>query len=146
MADGSILLFDNGESGAIPPAPPRDLDDCVSRAIAYRVDEAAGTVEQVWSFGGPEHGTPYAMYISGAYELPATGNVFVTFGGIILGPGGERVHLPPAGHGSAEVYEVTRADDPEILFHAEIDNRHTDEEVGWGIFRAEWVPDGFFGG
>ncbi len=146
MADGSVLLFDNGESGAIPPAPPIGIDDCVSRAIAYRVDEAAGTVEQVWSFGGPEHGTPYAMYISGAYELPATGNVFVTFGGIILGPGGERVHLPPAGHGSAEVYEVTRADDPEILFHAAIDNRHTGEEVGWGVFRAEWVPEGFFGG
>ncbi|MDA0241215.1 MAG: aryl-sulfate sulfotransferase [Proteobacteria bacterium] len=141
LADGSIMLFDNDESGTFPPTPKKPIDDCVSRAVAYRVDQEAMTVEQVWSFGSQEAETPYSMYISGAVELPSTGNIFVTFGGITLSPDGkERMALPPQGHGSAQLYEVTRSADPEILFHAEISNYGTGEDLGWGIFRSEWVP------
>lgn len=141
MADGSILLFDNGESSAFPPDPQLDINDCVSRAVAYRVDEDAMTVEQVWSFGGPEAGTPYSMYIAGATEGPETGNIFATFGGITLTKDTrERTALPPLGKGSAELYEVTRDDAPQVVFHAEISNRDSDEDIGWGVFRSEWVP------
>lgn len=141
MSDGSILLFDNGESGAFPPDRKPDIDDCVSRAVAYRVDDAAMTVEQVWSFGGPAAGTPYSMYVSGAVELPQTGNIFVAFGGITLTKdSGARTNSPPLGHGSAELFEVTGDNTAEVLFHAEINNRETDDEAGWAVFRAEWVP------
>jgi len=141
LADGSIMLFDNGAAGAIPPEPPIDINSCISRALAYRVDENAMTVEQVWSFGEEDHGAPYAMYISGAYELPSTGNIFVTYGGITLTKDTkERTNLPPLGHGSVELFEVTRDESPRILFHAEINNRETDETTGWGAFRSEWVP------
>ena len=142
MADGSLLLFDNGESGAFPPAPKPDIDTLVSRAVAYRIDEAAMTCEPVWSFAGP-----YSMYVSGACELAQTGNVFATFGGITLTrPDGRRTDLPPRGYGSAEVFEVTRTDPPEILFHAELNDRDGDAEQGWAIFRAERVPPDWFGG
>jgi arylsulfate sulfotransferase len=141
MADGSILCFDNGESGAFPPDPKPDITQCASRAVAYRVDEKAITVEQVWSFGGPDHDAPFSMYVSGAYELPTTGNVFATFGGITLRKDDlTRTSMPPEGHGSAEVFEVTRTDPPEVLFHAELNNRDTGEALGWAIFRAEHVP------
>lgn len=142
MQDGSLLLFDNGESGAFPPVPKPDIDTLVSRAIAYRIDETAMTCEPVWSFAGP-----YSMYVSGAQELPQTGNVFATFGGITLTrPDGRRTDLPPRGYGSAEVFEVTRTDPPEILFHAELNDRDSDAAQGWAIFRAERVPPDWFGG
>lgn len=136
MKDGSLLLFDNAESGAFPPDPKPDINTLTSRAMAYRIDEQAMTCAPVWSFEGP-----YSMYVSGACELPQTGNVFVTFGGITLTKeAGARTHMPPLGHGSAEVFEVTRTDPPEVLFHAELNDRDGDAEKGWAIFRAEWVP------
>ena len=142
LADGSLMLFDNGESGAFPPTPKPDLDTLVSRALAYRIDERAMTCEPVLSFEGP-----YSMYVSGACELPQTGNVFIAFGGITLTrPEGARTDLPPAGYGSAEVFEVTRADPPEVVFHAELTDRDGDAETGWASFRAEWVPPDWFGG
>ena len=144
------MLFDNGESGAFPPTPKPDLDSLVSRAIAYRIDERAMTCAPVWSFEGP-----YSMYVSGACELPQTGNVFIAFGGITLTrPEGARTDLPPAGYGSAEVFEVTRSDPPEVVFHAELNDRDGDGDgdgdkysgTGWAIFRAEWVPPDWFAG
>jgi len=136
LQDGSLMLFDNAESGAIPPTPKPDIDTLVSRAIAYRIDEEAMTCEPVWLFNGP-----YSMYVSGACELPDTGNIFVTFGGITLRKAdGSRTSLPPEGYGSAEVFEVTRSDPPEVVFHAELNDRDGDAETGWAIFRAEWVP------
>lgn len=136
LKDGSLMLFDNAESGSVPPTPKPDINSLVSRAIAYRIDEAAMTCEPVWSFEGP-----YSMYVSGAQELPETGNIFVTFGGITLTPeGDERTSMPPLGHGSAEIFEVTRTDPPEIVFHAELNDRGSDADLGWAIFRAEWTP------
>ena len=141
-SDGSIMLFDNGQSSAFPPSPRPDINTCISRAVAYRVNEKEMTVELVWSFGGRNRELPYSMYVSGACELPKTGNVFATFGGITLTKNTrERTNLPPLGHGSVELFEVTRDNDPEILFHAEINNRDTDETNGWAAFRAEWIPE-----
>ena len=141
LADGSFMLFDNGHSGAIPPSPRPDINTSTSRAVVYRVDVGEMTVEEIWSFGGKKDNTPYSMYVSGAIELPDTGNIFVTFGGITLTKNSaERTNLPPLGHGSVELFEVTRADKPEVLFHAEINNRDTDEVRGWAAFRSEWIP------
>ncbi len=139
-ADGTLLLFDNGEAGAFPPDPKTDLDTLVSRGVAYRFDERARTFEEVWSFGGPDQGTPFSMYIGGAQELPQTGNVFLTFGGIILmRPDNRRTDAALEGHGSAELYEVTGGDNPQVVFHAEINNRDTEEEKAWAVFRCEHV-------
>ena len=146
-SDGAIMLFDNGESGAVPPSPRSDINTCVSRVVAYCVDEEAMTVEQVWSLSGKNHKLPYSMYVSGACELPTTGNVFATFGGVTLTKGTkERTNLPPLGHGSIELFEVTRDNDPQVLFHAEINNRDTEERDGWAAFRAEWIPEEILSG
>lgn len=139
--DGTLLMFDNGEAGAFPPNPPQPVDTLISRAVAYRIDEKTKTFEQTWSFGGPEVGTPYSIYIGGAQEMPNTGNVFITFGGIVLKrPTNERTEFPLEGHGSVELYEVTGGENPEVVFHAEINNRDTDEDKAWAAFRCEWVP------
>jgi len=141
-ADGNLLIFDNGESGAVPPNLRPHINVCNSRVLAYRVNEAEGTVKQIWSFGGKEHALPYSMYVSGAIELPTTRNVFITCGGITLTKKTkERTNLPPQGHGSVELFEVTPSKSPEIIFHAEINNRETEEANGWAAFRAEWIPE-----
>lgn len=46
--DGTLWLFDNGNHGGSPYQPPPDDHVEVSRAVGYRVDPAAGTVEQAW--------------------------------------------------------------------------------------------------
>lgn len=142
MKDGSFMLFDNGQSGAFPPSSRPDINSYSSRAVAYEVNEEAMTVEEIWSFGGENDIAPYSMYVSGAIELPFTGNIFVTFGGITLTrETGERTDMPPLGHGSVELFEVTRSKEPEVLFHAEINNRDTKEVGGWAAFRSEWLPE-----
>jgi hypothetical protein len=82
------------------------------------------------------------MYVSGVIELPTTRNVFITCGGITLTKETKkRTNLPPQGQGSVELFEVTPTQSPEIIFHAEINNRDTSETDGWAAFRAEWIPE-----
>ena len=62
-----LLIFDNGNHGD---------DPIVSRAVEYRVDEAAGTLEQVWSFDHPDGG--YVTHLGDARRLPG-GNTMVSW-------------------------------------------------------------------
>ena len=53
-----------------------------SRAVEFAVDEANGTVRQVWSYGEPPAEQIYAGFQGGAMRLPKTGNTFITYGGV----------------------------------------------------------------
>jgi len=46
--DGTLWLFDNGNHGGSPYAPAPEGHVEVSRAVGYRLDLDAGTVEQAW--------------------------------------------------------------------------------------------------
>ena len=48
---GTILCFDNGNHRAQPFATPTPAAKNYSRAVEFAVDEANGTVRQVWSYG-----------------------------------------------------------------------------------------------
>ena len=41
-------------------------------------------VEQLWAFSGNDQDAPFAIFVSGAIQMRRSGNVFVTFGGVIL--------------------------------------------------------------
>ncbi len=102
---GTLLLFDNGAERAIPPNEEMPPDERYSRAVEYRIDEAAGTVEEVWTYG-PEQERFISPFISDADHLPETGNVLVTDGGRMAGPNGE-VMGTFGGRQWARVFEVT---------------------------------------
>lgn len=79
---GTILCFDNGNHRAQPFAPKMSAAESYSRAVEYAVDEANGTVRQVWSYGDAPGEIRYAGFQGGAIRLPKTGNTFITYGGI----------------------------------------------------------------
>jgi arylsulfate sulfotransferase len=79
---GTILCFDNGNHRAQPFARSTPAAQNYSRAVEFAVDEAKGSVSQVWSYGERPGEHIFAGFQGGAMRLPATGNTFITYGGI----------------------------------------------------------------
>ena len=70
LPNGDLLLFDNGASRHF-----KGSCGSFSRAVIYRVDEAAMTVRQIGQFILSK--AESACYVSNTYRLPVTGNIFV---------------------------------------------------------------------
>ena len=89
LSNGDILCFDNGAGRTKTTKPEEEStgDDVYSRAVAYRIDEDAMTIEQVWQYGkelGPKF---YSEWISGAIELDNDpNNIWVTAGSNLYNP------------------------------------------------------------
>ena len=58
MPDGTLLLFDNGENRNYGGQP------AYSRAVIYRIDEQAMTIQQVWEYGRERGGQTYSGIVS----------------------------------------------------------------------------------
>ncbi|MBT8409343.1 MAG: aryl-sulfate sulfotransferase, partial [Alphaproteobacteria bacterium] len=108
------------------------------RAVEFTVDEAAGTVEQVWSYGDAPDDRLFACFQGGAKRLPETGNTFITYGGVatIDGvPSGDN----DAGFGRARLVEVTQSGD--VVFDLWIDAGGAENPVSYSVFRAEHMAE-----
>jgi arylsulfate sulfotransferase len=127
---GTLLLFDNGGERAVPPDPGMPEAERYSRAVEYRINEEAGTVEEVWSYG-PAQERFISPFISDADHLPQTGNVLVTDGGRMAGPDGE-VMTTFGGRQWAHLMEVTY-DGKEKVWELVSD----DPERRFSVYRAE---------
>ncbi|MDL2237390.1 aryl-sulfate sulfotransferase [Christensenellaceae bacterium OttesenSCG-928-K19] len=76
-----ILLLDNGTNrvtGNDEPQRQTDNPGQYSRAVHYRIDEKAGTVEQIWQFGKELGSTYYSERCGNAMRLE-NGSVFISF-------------------------------------------------------------------
>jgi len=109
---GTILVFDNGDSRSIPPQKPMAPEDRYSRAVEYLVDETAGTVEEVWSYG-PEQERFCSPFISDADHLPQTENVLITSGVLFKDEEGNPSNTM-GGHQWARIFEISREDKKKI--------------------------------
>jgi arylsulfate sulfotransferase len=127
---GTILVFDNGASRSIPPQTPMPPGERYSRAVEYLVDEAAGTVEEVWSYG-PEQERFCSPFISDADYLPETGNILVTDGGRFKDENGNPMNTF-GGHQWARIFEVSHEDRKKI-WELEI----YDPETRYSVYRAQ---------
>jgi len=58
MPDGTLLLFDNGDNRNYTGHGP------YSRAVQYRIDTDAMTVQQIWQYGKERGGDTYASIVS----------------------------------------------------------------------------------
>lgn len=74
LPNGDLLLFDNGCSRHWGP-----LYASYSRAVIYRIDEAAMTIRQIGQFALTSQESSY--YVSNTYQLPQTGHILVQPGG-----------------------------------------------------------------
>jgi arylsulfate sulfotransferase len=99
LRNGDLLLFDNGYSRHFGPPYAS-----YSRAVIYRIDEAAMTIRQMGQYALTKRESSY--FVSDTCQLPATGNLFIQPGGSASNP--------------AVVKEVTTAvaDDGTVSFGA----------------------------
>ena len=72
----TVVMFDNRTFAGSPRAPAPDDAETVSRGVAFRVDEAAGTVEQLWEV---EHEGLFTYAMGDADVLGSTGLVQLVF-------------------------------------------------------------------
>lgn len=120
MPDGTLLLFDNGDNRHYVDQP------WYSRAVAFRVDPDAMTVQQIWQYGKERGGETFSRVISDVDYHVAEDNVMfmpgaVGFNGVEYGK-------------VIEVDYTTRA----VVFEATI----TPPTSAWGMtfHRAERLP------
>lgn len=77
---GNYVLYENGQFGTRPFSgkAPITPNEAFSRAVEYRIDEHAMTVEQVWeSHSFKSDDTCYAPGMGDVHVLPKTGNALV---------------------------------------------------------------------
>jgi len=79
LRNGDVMLFDNGVSRHFGPTYAS-----YSRAVIYRIDEAAMTIRQVGQYALTKRESSY--FVSDTYQLPATGNIFIQPGGSATNP------------------------------------------------------------
>ncbi len=136
-APGRVMCFDNGNYKAGGFETPLPDKDNFSRLVEYEVDDAARTIRQVWSWGGPPQDRTYACYQGGSMRLPRTGNTFGTFGGICTVDG-----VPTSDNegtfGRARLVEVTPEGD--VVFDMWIDDSDAAQPRSFSAFRATHAP------
>jgi hypothetical protein len=76
-----ILLLDNGQNKSFSEESAVDATENYSRAVQYRIDPEAMTVQQIWEYGKERGVECYATYLGDANYEPLTGNRLITFGG-----------------------------------------------------------------
>jgi hypothetical protein len=140
--DGTILLFDNGNRKATPFTNeiPTPADTNFSRAVEYRVDEQAGTIEQVWEYGFDQSGELiYTPAVGDADLLTGSNTVLITFGGICNENGIPSDNSSQC-RATARIVEVTHEAVPTKVFEIHVD--HPDPaSVGYVVYRADRFPD-----
>ena len=132
--DGTLLMFDNGNTRASAFEPRQPAAEAYSRVAEFRVAEEAMEVEQVWSYRGPDGAPFYSSFLSDADWLPVTGNVLVDDGArtrpVDDGSG------DTMDHNWARVFELTHTTPAEIVFEVIIDD---EPPAGWRVYRAQRI-------
>lgn len=133
LADGGILMFDNGNHRAVPPVPGTTFQNSYSRAVEFFVDESLRTVRQRWAYGAPPGGSEpsfYSFFVGDADPL-ANGNVLVCDGGKLQFPN-QNLY--------GRVFEVTRDAVPSLVFEAFVEDLAATGPLGYTVYRAFRVP------
>jgi len=135
-----LLLFDNGQSRSFTQADAVSPENNYSRAVHYRIDLKAKTVEQLWEYGKECGAECYATYLGDADYLPQTGNVLVDFGGEIRKDGVAIDDIVGGVFGNevtnSRVREVTQ--DKELVYSVKVtESKYT---VTAETYQAERMP------
>jgi hypothetical protein len=135
--DGTLILYDNGLYRALPPNEKMKAADSYSRAVEFRIDEEAMTVEQVWQYKGKDADRFFAPFISEVDLMPQTGNVLVTNGGLVDDKDGNPSDQILGGHHWSAIVEVTKTTPAEKVFEVVIKDTPPD---GWAVYRSQRLP------
>ena len=120
LADGSVALFDNGDNRGY------QFPGTYSRAVVYRIDAKARTIQQVWEYGRERGAETFSRIVSDVDEHPEAGTILFA-PGAVASPGG------PVGR-IVEVDRATRA----VRFEATV--RAPQVPFGITFHRVERLP------
>jgi arylsulfate sulfotransferase len=93
-AQGTLMLYDDGNYRAMPFAPQVPDANNYSRAVEYKIDEQTMEVSQVWEYGRTNAERLFTGLKGSADPLPKTGNVLMGFAAVSYVNGG-----PPSAYG-----------------------------------------------
>jgi hypothetical protein len=138
---GTLLLFDNGNFRARPFEEPTPIAQTHSRAVEYRINEDAMTVEQVWSSDIPGEPKVVSFAMGAVQPLPRTGNVLAGYG--MLLPTNKLDELTwdtRARYGSwTRIREYTRDDPPAVVWELTVTGK-PGSQVAWTLFGCQRIP------
>lgn len=125
---GDLLLFDNGNGRTVPPTPELAAEERYSRAVTFRIDADAQTVEGVWEYGSQEDPW-YSLFICDADEL--------TNGNVLVCDGGEAMPGPVGQVGWTRLVEVSTTTPAEVLWELTVRDDDQTAPLSWNAYRAE---------
>jgi len=134
-----VLLFDNGNYRATPGDGRTPMTDAnsYSRAVEYRIDEEAMTVEEVWSYEYP--GARLYSFAMGDANLQAAENtVLITFA-MMAGVGDVLSDDLGWGWVQGRLVEVARDRGDEVVFDLRV-HGNTPGAFGSPVYRAVRIP------
>jgi hypothetical protein len=140
-ATGEIVLFDNHNRGYTPYDVPDLLPETTARVVAYRVNSADMTVEQVWSRRDTIAGSITSPVMGDADWLSETGNVMATYASTTHEEG---VRNTERGWGENAVRLVEyRPGSSEVALDVRFSSDVGENPEGWWAPRAERIPSLF---
>ena len=119
LPNGDILLFDDGDSRNFNSRGPS-----YSRAVTYKIDPVAMTVQQTWAYGKERGLATFSPIVSSAQYLPVSNHV-------LFGPGYQVSNTTGRGGKVVEIDMSTKQVVSEISVSS---------ATGWGFHRATKLP------
>jgi hypothetical protein len=139
-----LLLLDNGQSRSYLKESSLKPENNYSRAVIYRIDQKKMTVEQLWQYGRERGSEAYSTFLGNADYLPATGNINISFGGMLREAGVPVDDIVQGVLGNMEiqsrVVEVQRSGEP--VFDALLTPNHTTSAETYQVRRIPMYTAG----
>jgi hypothetical protein len=132
---GTILVFDNGNYQTMPFVTPLPPAATYTRAVEYRLDEGARTVEQVWeSEPGPGPDSVVSVAMGNVEQLSKTGNILVSYGALLRPAEKEKTKgwNVAAGGSWTRVREYSHTSPARLVWEAVIEDPAG--KFGWQVF------------
>ena len=140
---GTLILYDDGNFRASPPAPTTTDALNYSRAVEYRIDESTMEVTQVWAYGSTNRGEwLYTGFEGNAEPEPRTGNVLINFPAVSYVDGKAPSALGPNVY-MARFKEVTHETPAQVVFDlalTEYDKLGSPAQ-NCTVYRVHRIPD-----
>jgi hypothetical protein len=138
---GTLMVYDDGNSRAMPFATPVADTNNYSRAAEFKIDEQTMEVSQVWDYGRTNVTERiFTPYEGSAEPLPKTGNVLICFPAITYVNG-----VTPSSFGPtatmARIKEVTYESSPEVVFDLALSAFDKLNYKDLSIYRSLRIPD-----
>ena len=140
-----LLLMDNGQARSFDQATSILPENNYSRAVIFRIDQVKMTVEQLWRYGKERGSEAYSTFLGNADLLPKTGNINISFGGMMRKDNGTPVDEIVQGvlgqvQVQSRVVEVQKSGN--VVFDVSVTPNHTTTAETFQTRRIDLYTDG----